>query len=69
MWSYSPLHTTLASKNINLDDLVKRKVITKTMRDHIYNKDDIPMRVIGNICNALRCNIGDVIMHVKSERE
>ena len=66
MWSYKPLFSTLAEKEVSLDELVKRKVITQTMKDHITKGEDVPMRVIGKLCNSLRCNIDGVLLHVKS---
>ena len=68
MRSYKPLFSTLEEKEVSLDDLVKRKFITKTMRDHINNGEDVPMRVIGKLCNTLRCDVDGVLLHVKSEK-
>lgn len=67
MWSYERLWVTLKENGMTIKDLEKRKILTKTMCNHILQDEPIPMRCIGKLCQFLHCNVDRIIQHVKND--
>lgn len=69
MFTYKPLWKTLIDKNMTKTQL-KEMIGISPSTLAIMGKDEyVAMSVLDRICNALNCNINDVVEHEKSKEE
>ena len=67
-WSYKRLWHQLIDKNMSRTDLLKAAGISKNIYTKLAKNEPIAMSVLGKICNALNCNVEDVVEWV-AEKE
>lgn len=59
--SYNKLWKLLIDKKMKKIDLMKRAHISTTSLAKLGRDDNVSMDVLKKICNALDCNIGDIM--------
>ena len=69
MFTYKPLWKTLIDKNMNKTQLKEMIGISPSTLAMMGKNGYIAMSVLDRICNALNCNINDVIEHTKEENK
>lgn len=59
--SYKKLWKILIDKNLKKTDLIKEAGITSNIIARMGNNQYIAMESLEKICNALKCDIGDIV--------
>lgn len=59
--SYNNLWKILIDKNMNKGDLCNKAQISKGTMAKMTNNEPVTLTVIEKICNALQCDIEDVV--------
>lgn len=67
MFSYKPLWKTLIEKDMNKSRLREKTGISMATVAEMSKNGYVAMSVLDRICNALDCDISDVIEHIKEE--
>ena len=67
-YSYDGLWKLLIDKKMKRKDLADITRITSATMAKMSKEKPVSMEVIGRICEALDCQIGDVVEIVKTER-
>jgi DNA-binding Xre family transcriptional regulator len=62
--SYRPLFHTLVDKGLKKTDLIELAGISAGTIARFAKGEEVSLTVIDKICNALDCEIGDVIEHI-----
>lgn len=65
MISYKPLQHLLVERGIKKTELLKIAEISSATGAKLWKDDIVSLDVIDRICNALDCEIADVIEHKK----
>lgn len=68
-WSYDNLWILLIKKKINKSDLTHIAHLTTNTIARMGDKEEISMKSIGRICNALDCKVQDVIEWIPENKE
>lgn len=66
-FSYNKLWKLLIDKNMMKKDLMLQTSITSSTIAKMGKNKAVSMEVLGKICVALNCNIGDIVDVVKDE--
>jgi len=64
--SYMPLWHTLLDKGIKKTDIIRMTGISSSTVARMNRNEFVALEVIGKICQALDCNIEDVVRIEKS---
>jgi putative transcriptional regulator len=67
-FSYNKLWKLLIDKSMMKKDLMEQTDITSSTIAKMGKNKPVSMEVLGRICIALNCNIGDVVDVIKPER-
>jgi putative transcriptional regulator len=67
-FSYNKLWKLLIDKNMMKKDLMEQTDITSSTIAKMGKNKPVSMEVLGRICIALSCNIGDVVDVIKPEK-
>jgi putative transcriptional regulator len=67
-FSYNKLWKLLIDKNMMKKDLMEQTDITSSTIAKMGKNKPVSMEVLGRICIALNCNIGDVVDVIKPEK-
>ncbi|MBS6705153.1 MAG: helix-turn-helix domain-containing protein [Lachnospiraceae bacterium] len=65
MFSYSKLWKILIDKKMLKKDLMSKAGITSSTMAKMGKDLPVSMEVLGRICDALDCNIGDIVDYIK----
>ena len=65
MFSYSKLWKILIDKKMLKKDLMSKAGITSSTMAKMGKELPVSMEVLGRICDALDCNIGDIVDYIK----
>ena len=65
MFSYSKLWKILIDKKMLKKDLMSKAGITSSTMAKMWKDLPVSMEVLGRICDALDCNIGDIVDYIK----
>lgn len=68
VYSYNKLWKLLIDKNMMKKDLMEKTQITSSTIAKMGRGEAVSLDVLGRICKALECNIGDLIDFVKEEK-
>lgn len=68
-FSYKPLWKTLIDKDMNKKELMQKVNISKSTIDKMGRSENVSLEIIDKICNYFKCELSDVIMHTKREKE
>jgi len=63
-WSYNKLWILLINKNMKRTDLLKVAGINSNALAHMGKNEPIAMSALGKICQALECDVGDVVEYI-----
>jgi putative transcriptional regulator len=66
-FSYKKLWKLLIDKDMRKKDLMKMTGITSTTMAKLGKEQPVSMTVIGKICGALDCNVGDIVDYIKDD--
>lgn len=66
-YNYNKLWKLLIDKNLMKKDLMERTGITSSTIAKMGKNKAVSMEVLGKICMALDCNIGDIVDVVKED--
>lgn len=66
-FSYNKLWKLLIDKNMMKKDLMLQTSITSSTIAKMGKNKAVSMEVLGKICVALNCNIGDIVDVIKDE--
>ena len=66
-YNYNKLWKLLVDKNLMKKDLIGKTGITSSTIAKMGNNKAVSMEVLGKICMALDCNIGDIVEVVKED--
>ncbi len=66
-FSYNKLWKLLIDKNMMKKDLIAKTGITSSTIAKMGKNKAVSMEVLGKICTALDCNIGDIVDVVKED--
>lgn len=66
-FSYNKLWKLLIDKNMMKKDLIAKTSITSSTIAKMGKNKAVSMEVLGKICAALDCNIGDIVDVVKED--
>nr|WP_304101174.1 helix-turn-helix transcriptional regulator [Mitsuokella multacida] len=66
-YSYNKLWKLLIDKNMRKKDLMEKTGITSSTIAKMGKNKAVSMDVIGKICIALNCEIGDVVDIIKTD--
>lgn len=64
-FSYSKLWKILIDKKMMKKDLMAKATITSSTMAKMGKDQPVSMEVLGRICDALDCNIGDIVDYFK----
>ncbi len=64
-FSYSKLWKILIDKKMMKKDLMAKATITSSTMAKMGKDQPVSMEVLGRICEALDCNIGDIVDYLK----
>ena len=64
-FSYSKLWKILIDKKMMKKDLMAKATITSSTMAKMGKDQPVSMEVLGRICEALDCNIGDIVDYIK----
>ena len=64
-FSYSKLWKILTDKKMMKKDLMAKATITSSTMAKMGKDQPVSMEVLGRICDALDCNIGDIVDYIK----
>lgn len=64
-FSYSKLWKILIDKKMMKKDLMAKATITSSTMAKMGKDQPVSMEVLGRICGALDCNIGDIVDYIK----
>ncbi len=64
-FSYSKLWKILIDKKMMKKDLMAKASITSSTMAKMGKDQPVSMEVLGRICEALDCNIGDIVDYLK----
>lgn len=59
--SYKKLWKILIDKNLKKTDLIKKAGITSNIIARMGNNQYIAMESLEKICNALKCDVGEIV--------
>ena len=65
MFSYSKLWKILIDKKMLKKDLMSKAGITSSTMAKMGKDLPVSMEALGRICDALDCNIGDIVDYIK----
>lgn len=60
-YNYNGLWKLLIDKQMKKKDLMKKAVITSSTMAKMGKSLPVSLEVLGRICEALHCNIGDIV--------
>lgn len=63
-WSYNRLWIMLINRNMKRTDLLKVAGINSNALAHMGKNEPIAMTALGKICEALHCNLEDIVEYV-----
>ena len=63
-WSYNRLWIMLINRNMKRTDLLKVAGINSNALAHMWKNEPIAMTALGKICEALHCNLEDIVEYV-----
>lgn len=66
-YSYNKLWKLLIDKNMMKKDLMQKTKITSSTMAKMGRGEAVSLDILGRICIALDCNIGDLVDYVKDE--
>lgn len=66
MFSYKPLWKKLIDENMTKTELKEKIGISPTTLATMGKDEYVAMSILDKICNALNCNINEVIEHIKN---
>ncbi|MFP5111860.1 helix-turn-helix domain-containing protein [Bacillaceae bacterium C204] len=69
MISYAPLMATLHKRKISKTELQSLIKVSSATIAKISKDEFVSMQVINDICTVLNCNIEDVIIHLKEQKD
>lgn len=64
-FSYSKLWKILIDKKMMKKDLMAKATITSSTMAKMGKDQPVSMEVLGRICDALDCNIGDIVDYIR----
>ena len=64
-FSYSKLWKILIDKKMMKTELMAKATITSSTMAKMGKDRPVSMEVLGRICEALDCNIGDIVDYIK----
>ena len=64
-FSYSKLWKILIDKKMMKKDLMAKATITSSTMAKMGKDQPVSLEVLGRICEALDCNIGDIVDYIK----
>ena len=64
-YNYNKLWKLIIDKNLMKKDLMERTGITSSTIAKMGKNKPVSMEVLGKICMALDCNIGDIVEVIK----
>lgn len=68
VYSYNKLWKLLIDKNMMKKDLMEKTKITSSTIAKMGRGEAVSLDILGRICEAMECNIGDLIDFVKEEK-
>lgn len=69
MWNYNKLWKLLIDKGMLKKDLLRSSNINPSTMAKMGKNLAVSMDVLGRICQALGCNIGDIVDYVPPQKE
>lgn len=67
-FSYSKLWKLLIDKKMMKKDLMSASSITSSTMAKLGKNLPVSMEILGRICSALDCNIGDIVDVIKEDK-
>ncbi|MDD3833622.1 MAG: helix-turn-helix transcriptional regulator [Oscillospiraceae bacterium] len=68
-YSYKGLWKLLIDKNMMRKDLMELTDINATTLAKMTKELPVRMEILGRICEALNCNIGDIVDYIPNNQE
>ena len=65
MFSYNKLWKVLIDRNMMKKDLMEKTNINSSTMAKMGKGLPVSIEILGRICDALECNIGDIVDYVK----
>ena len=65
-FSYKPLWKSLIDRDMTKKALMERTGISKSTVDKMNRGEKVSMDVIERICQALRCDISDIVVYLEN---
>ena len=65
-FSYKPLWKLLIDRDMTKKALMERTGISKSTVDKMNRGEKVSMDVIERICQALRCDISDIVVYLEN---
>jgi DNA-binding Xre family transcriptional regulator len=69
MISYEPLRILMVKRRLQKMDIVNMLGISPSTARKLWTDEYVSLKVIDQLCEALDCEIQDVVMHVKKRNE
>lgn len=67
-FSYKKLWKLLIDRDLRKKDLIRMTGITSSTMAKLGKEQPVSMTVIGKICDALDCNVGDIVDYIKYDK-
>lgn len=68
-FDYKPFFKTLIDKEITREQIKKDLQLSPATMAKLAKGENVSMSVLDKLCNYLECEVGDIISHVKSNKE
>lgn len=65
-WSYKKLWKKLIDKDMNKQDLSRIAGLNSHIISQLSKNESVSMSSLDKICNALDCDLSDIVEHIKS---
>lgn len=64
MITYEPFYKTIKEKNMSTYKLIKEYNISRSLLDRLKHNKPISTVTINDLCNILKCQVDDILLHV-----
>lgn len=64
-FSYNKLWKLLIDKKMSKKDLIEQTGLNSSTIAKLSKDKQVSMEVLGKICKALECNVGDIVGYIK----
>lgn len=69
MIDFEPLWQTMKRKNVSSYALINKYGLSRGMLDKLKHNRNVTLQTVGRLCEILDCEIQDIVIYRKDEKE